>query len=230
MSQIPSSQQALASVTRRPAATSIINVASDLDKADIVAIAAVKFEEQLEAAKGRLNRRLADVNARIAEGEKSLKKACEELVRAHDISDEQKIAKSLKDAGFGSFEAAASLETIDENRQQVTLRVTINAKGSSPRGSYYDHTLQKEDKVAFSPEAKEVLKGLRANRQAVAEVNKQLAEVHKKLASIPALERKARARLAENALAGSEEGRKILEQLMSVTDGSLPQFMLTDGR
>jgi len=75
-----------------------------------------------------------------------------------------------------------------------------------------------------------LLKALRADRQGVADLNRQLAEVHKKLSSIPALERKARAKLAEHALAGSEEGKRILEQLMSVTDGSLPTFLLTDGR
>ena len=62
--------------------------------------------------------------------------------------------------------------------------------------------------------------------QALEPLLRQLADIHKRLASIPALERKARAKLAENALEGTEEGRRILEQLTTVTDGALPRFML----
>jgi hypothetical protein len=228
MSQTPNTN--LTPVTRRPPGAGIVNIASDLDKADIVAIAAVKFEEQLEAAKARLNRQMAVLNAQIGDGESALKKACESIAQGHDISVELAAAVALKDAGFGNFAVTTALEAIDENRQQVTFRLSVSPKNTAARNSYCDYTLQKEIKAPFSPQAKELLKALRANRQAAADLNRQLAEVHKRLSSIPALERKARAKLAENALAGTEEGRKILEQLMSVTDGSLPQFMLTDGR
>ena len=219
----------LTPVNRRPAGAGIVNVASDLDKADIVAIAAVKFEEQLEAAKVRINRQMAVLNGQIADGESALRKACEELAQAHDTTGPAAAARALKDAGFGTYEVSVDLEQIDENRQQVTMRVALRPRGSAAR-SCYDHAMAKQVTSPFSPEAKQLLKSLRANRQAVADQSKQLAEVHKKLSSIPALERKARAKLAENALAGTEEGRKILEQLMSVTDGSLPQFLLPDGR
>jgi hypothetical protein len=219
----------LAPVTRRPAGAGIINIASDLDKADVVAIAAVKFEEQLEAAKVGINRQVAGLNGQIEGGEAALRKACDALAQAHDTAGPAAAAKALKDAGFGTYEVAVELEQIDENRQQVSMRVALHPRGSAAR-SCYDHTLAKQVTSPFSPEAKQLLKALRANRQAVADQSKQLAEVHKKLSSIPALERKARAKLAENALAGTEEGRRILEQLMSVTDGSLPQFLLPDGR
>jgi hypothetical protein len=219
----------LAPVTRRSAGAGIVNVASDLDKADIVAIAAVRFEEQLEAAKIGINRQTAGLNGQIEGGEAALRKACDELAHAHDTAGPAAAAKSLKDAGFGTYEASVDLEQIDENRQQVTLRVALHPRGSASR-SAYGSAMEKRVTVPFSTEAKKLLKSLRADRQAMADLSKQLAEVHKKLSGIPALERKARAKLAENALAGSEEGRKILEQLMSVTDGSLPQFLLADGR
>jgi len=223
------SNNALTPVSRRPAGTAIISVASDLDKADIVAIAAVKFEEQLEAAKTQISRRMTALNGQVIDGEAALRKVCTELAQAHDTAAEAAAAKALKDAGFGTYEVAVELEQIDENRQQVALRVAVNARSSAARG-YYSHCLDKQATAPFSPEAKQLLKALRANRQAAADLNRQLAEVHRKLAGIPALERKARAKLAENALAGSEEGRRILEQLMSLSDQSLPQFLLTDGR
>jgi len=219
----------LTPVSRRPAGAAIISVASDLDKADIVAIAAVKFEEQLEAAKARINRRMAALNGQVTDGEAALRKACSELAAAHDTAAEQAAARALKDAGFGTYEVGVALEQIDENRQQVALRVTVDPRSSAAR-SYGNHALEKKLTAPFSPDARQLLKALRADRQAVADLTRQLAEVHKKLSSIPALERKARAKLAENALAGSEEGRRILEQLMSLSDQSLPQFLLTDGR
>jgi hypothetical protein len=228
MSQTPDTN--LTPVTRRPPGVGIVNIASDLDKADIVAIAAVKFEERLEAAKTRLNRQMAALNTQISDGEMALKKACDSIAQGHDVSGERAAAEAIKEAGFGNFEVATALEAIDENRQQVTFRLSVTPKSTAARSSYYEHTLQKEVKALFSPQARELLKTLRANRQAAADLSRQLAEVHKKLSSIPALERRARAKLAENALSGSEEGRRILEQLMSVTDGSLPQFLLTDGR
>lgn len=221
-------QAVLAHVTRRPAA-GIVNVASDLDKADVVAIAAVRFEEQLETAKGQLGRRIANLNAQIAQGEADLKKACQALADGYDCSGEKAATLALKQAGLGTYEVTVGLDTIDENRQQVSLSIALSTKGGT-RSYYSSQALTKEIKLPFSPQAKEILKGLRGSRQAVAEINKQLAEVHKRLSNLPALERKTRAKLAENALADSEEGKKILEQLASVTEGSLPQFMLTDGR
>ena len=229
MRHTPSPEQPVTAVTRRAPGDAIVNVASDLDKADIVAIAAVRFEEQLEAAKGRITRELAALNGQIADGETALQKACAKLAEGHDIAGEQAAARALKDAGFGSYEAAVALEQIDENRQQVTLQVTISPRNSAARGSY-GYSLEKQASAPFSPEAKQLLKALRAGRQGVADLTRQLAEVHKKLSGIAALERKARAKLAEHALAGSEEGKRILEQLMTVTDGSLPAFLLTDGR
>jgi hypothetical protein len=219
----------LTPVTRRPAGAGIVNVASDLDKADIVAIAAVRFEEQLEAAKVRISRQMAGLNGQIEGGEAALRKACDALAQAHDTTGPAAATKALKDAGFGTYEASVDLEQIDESRQHLTVRVALHPRGSVSRSSY-GSAMEKRVTVPFSAEAKKLLKSLRADRQAVADLSKQLAEVHKKLSGIPALERKARAKLAENALAGSEEGRKILEQLMSVTDGSLPQFLLADGR
>jgi predicted nucleic acid-binding Zn-ribbon protein len=139
---------------------------------------------------------MAALNGQVTDGEAALRKACSELAGAHDTAAEQAAARALKDAGFGTYEVGVDLEQIDENRQQVALRVAVNPRSSAAH-SHYGHTLEKQATAPFSPEARQLLKALRANRQAVADLNRQLAEVHRKLSSIPALERKARAKLAE---------------------------------
>jgi len=51
-------------------------------------------------------------------------------------------------------------------------------------------------------------------------------EIHRKLANVPQVERKARARLAQAALSRSSEGQALLEQISKVGETSLPQFLL----
>jgi len=209
----------------RPASAGVINLIGDVDKNDIVAIVAVKFEEQLEQAKGRVARQISPLQDQIKQGEEDLQKDCQRLAKEFDLSAEKALARSLRDAGFGPFTAKAELTAVDETRQQVEIKVTLCFKNSS-KNPYGPNEFDKSVTLPFSPEGKTVFKRLKADRQEGVRLNGRLAEVHKKLANIAALERKARAKLAEAALSRTQDGQAILADLAAVSDRSLPQFLL----
>ena len=92
--------------------------------------------------------------------------------------------------------------------------------------SSYRDSFSRHVQCPFRPSAKEILKQLRSDRTTAAAMHGRLAEVHKKLANVPQVERKARARLAQAALTRSTEGRALLEEISKVGQTSLPQFLL----
>ena len=200
--------------TVRPAATgSIMGFTGEVDKMDVVAIAVIKFEEQLEKAKARVIKAISAAHENIK------------------TDEEQEIIQNLKRIGFGAYEVHTELQQIDENKQNVQVVISIDTKGSSS-GSYHysSHTLSKTITLPFTAEIKGVLKTLKAERKLVTDLTDQMAQIHKKLSSIPALERKARAKIAEDALSQSEEGKALLKSMFDVSDGAMPQFLqLTAG-
>ena len=133
----------------------------------------------------------------------------------------KELARSLKDAGFGTFEVEVELTQVGEARQQIDLAVSLHLKSDR-----YSTPLSRRVQRPFQPDSKQVLKALKAARVSVAALRGRLAEIHRKLSNIPQVERKARARLAETALARTEEGLALLDQINTVGKDSLPQFML----
>ena len=205
----------------RPAAGGILGLTTDVDKADVVAIAAVKYEEQLEKARAAITRQLEDLNRQIKEGEEAIQKDSALAAKGYDAAAEKELARALKEAGFGTFEVQVVLAEVVEAKQQLELSVSLHLKSDR-----YSSPLTREVQIPFGTQSKQTLKAVKAARASVAALQGRLAEVHKKLSNIPQVERKARARLAETALSRSEEGLALLDQINTVGKDSLPQFML----
>ena len=205
----------------RPAQREFLALTTEVDKGDIVAIAASKYEEQLETAKSSLSQKLEELNCLIKDAEESIKKDCDLIPKQFDSSADRELAKALRQAGYGSYEVAVELNQIEEAGQQVTLTVRL-----SPKGERYGHDLSREVKAPFAASTRQTLKDLKAARTSAAAVHSRLAEIHRKLANVPQVERKARARLAQAALSRSSEGQALLEQISKVGETSLPQFLL----
>ena len=205
----------------RPAQREFLGLTMEVDKGDIVAIAASKYEEQLETAKSSLSQKLEELNRLIKDGEESIKKDCELIPRQFDSSADRELAKALRQAGYGSFEVAVELNQIEEAGQQVSLTIRL-----VPKSDRYVRDISREVKAPFAPSIRQTLKDLKAARISAAAVHSRLAEIHRKLANVPQVERKARARLAQAALSRSSEGQALLEQISKVGETSLPQFLL----
>lgn len=206
----------------RPAPREFLALTTEVDKGDIVAIAASQYEEQLEKAKGRLHQQLEDLNRRIKEAEESIQRECNLIPKEFDSSADKDLAKALRAAGYGNYEVAVELNEIEEAKQQVTLTATLRLRGSSR----YSDPLSRQVEAPFRPSSRETLKALKAARASATAMHSQLAEIHKKLANVPQVERKARARMAQAALSRSSEGQMLLEQISKVGETSLPQFVL----
>ena len=205
----------------RPAAGGILGLTTDVDKADVVAIAAVKYEEQLEKARAAITRQLEDLNRQIKEGEEAVRQDSALAAKGYDAAAEKELARALKEAGFGTFEVHVELTEVVEAKQQLELSVSLHLKSDR-----YSSSLSRRVQVPFGPQSKQTLKAVKAARASVAALQGRLAEVHRKLSNIPQVERKARARLAETALSRTEEGLALLDQINTVGKDSLPQFML----
>ena len=205
----------------RPAAGGILGLTTDVDKADVVAIAAVKYEEQLEKARAVITRQLEDLNRQIKEGEEAIQKDSALAAKGYDAAAEKELARALKEAGFGTFEVQVVLAEVVEAKQQLELSVSLHHKSDR-----YSSPLTRDVQIPFGTQSKQTLKAVKAARASVTALQGRLAEVHRKLSNIPQVERKARARLAETALSRSEEGLALLDQINTVGKDSLPQFML----
>jgi hypothetical protein len=205
----------------RPAAGGILGLTTDVDKADVVAIAAVKYEEQLEKARAAITRQLEDLNRQIKEGEEAIQKDSALAAKGYDAAAEKELARALKEAGFGTFEVQVALAEVAEAKQQLELSVSLHLKSNR-----YSSPLTRDVQIPFGTQSRQTLKAVKAARASVAALQGRLAEVHRKLSNIPQVERKARARLAETALSRSEEGLALLDQINTVGKDSLPQFML----
>ena len=214
-------------VRRVEGSNSLMGVTGAVDKADIISIAVVRYEEQLEQAKAATLRQIDHAKTAINDGEKALNKAAEAAVKAFDLATERELVASLKAAGFGAFEARVKLDSIDEPKRQIHVTVGISAKGSS---SYCSDPMSRTEHLPFAGESQQIFKDLRAARQTLQELNKQLGDIHKRLSGIANMERKARAKLAETTLNQSAEGKDILAQMLAISNESMPRFLALEAK
>jgi hypothetical protein len=211
---------------------SLVAMAATVDKADIIAIGVINFEKQLEQGKARLNAQIDQVKKGIADHEENINKTCTAAGMATDLSVETALCESIAAAGFGKYQPSVHVTEIAEAQQSIDIQVAISPKGARNSNDYYNssHTHSREFKIAFPAEAKKELKQLKAAREMLKNLTTQLAEVHRKLASVPSLERQARAKMAQVQLEKSPEGRELLAQLATLNSDNMPRFLLPSGK
>jgi hypothetical protein len=210
---------------------SLVAMAATVDKADIIAIGVINFEKQLEQGKARLSAQIDQVKKGISDHEEGINKTCTAAGMATDLAVETALCESIAAAGFGKFVPAVHVTEITESQQNISVRVVINPKNTRNADQWNStNTHSREFKIAFPAEAKKELKQLKADRETLKQLTLQLSEVHRKLANIPNLERQSKAKLAQNILEQTEEGRQILATMASTNAENMPQFLLTDGK
>jgi hypothetical protein len=210
----------------------LVAMAATVDKADIIAIGVINFEKQLEQGKARLNAQIDQVKKGIADHETSINRTCTAAGMATDLSVETALCQSIAAAGFARYQPSVHVTEITEAQQTIDIQVAISPKGVRNSNEYYrsSHAHSREFKIAFPAEAKKELKQLKAARDMLKNLTGQLAEVHRKLASVPSLERQARAKMAQVQLEKSPEGRELLAQLATLNSDNMPRFLLPAGK
>ena len=213
-------------------ANSLVAMAATVDKSDIIAIGVINFEKQLEQGKARLNGQIEQVKKGIAGHEESINRVCTAAGMATDLTTETALCESIAAAGFGKFAPSVHVTEITEAQQSIDIQVAISPKGARSSNDYYNssNTHSRQFKIAFPAEAKKELKQLKAVREMLKNLTLQLAEVHRKLASVPSLERQARAKMAQVQLEKSPEGRELLAQLATLNADNMPRFLLPAGK
>ena len=210
---------------------SLVAMAATVDKADIIAIHVINFEKQMEKGKLQINARLDQIKKSITDHEECINKTCTAAGMATDLSVETALCESIAAAGFGKFVPSVHVTEIAEAQQNISVRVVINPKNTRNADQWNStNTHSREFKIAFPAEAKKELKQLKAAREMLKNLTTQLAEVHRKLASVPSLERQARAKMAQVQLEKSPEGRELLAQLATLNSDNMPRFLLPSGK
>jgi prefoldin subunit 5 len=196
-----------------------------VDKTDVVAIATTLYEQQLEIARSRLTEALKDLRADIEKGEKAVQDNAKAAAKSYDPAKVRDAALALKDAGFGAFDVKTELIGVDETKRTFKLTVKLTSR-SRAANSYWNSDSNVEVSVPFDSSSKDVLKRIRGLRKQVEQGTNNLAEVHKRLANIGRVEREARAKLAEQALKKTDEGRLLLAQISRIGLKALPGFAI----
>ncbi len=196
-----------------------------VDKTDVVAIATTLYEQQMEIARSRLTEELKDLRADIEKGEKAVQDNAKTAAKSYDPAKVRNAALALKDAGFGAFDVKTELIGVDETKQTFKLTVKLISK-SQAANRYWNSDSNVEVPVPFDSDSKDVLRNIRDLRKQVEQRTNNLAEVHKRLGNIGRVEREARAKLAEQALNKTDEGRLLLAQISRVGLKALPGFAI----
>jgi len=133
-------------------------------------------------------------------------------------------AKALTEAGFGKYKTSIECTTADAKEQQYTLELKVVDPDHGRGRSYsYKPTHELTLTKPFTAEAKKLLRETKALRKKIQGLQSQIVEVRKMLADLPALERKARATMAEHALRSSgADGQQLIEQMTNLKALPLP--------
>ena len=209
----------------QPLEAPVLTAQMGVDKADIIDIGLVKQEERLDAAKRQNSIQTRQIQEEIKQDEAKLQTLCQKQAKDMDTVPDQAVAIALKANGYGAFVVSTELQHVDETKQRITVKVTVQEK-QPKKGSYSKDSLDREVAQPFCSDAQALLKSLRGKREHLVELNREAADIHRGLSNMNALARKMKATLAEHRLAQSEEGRAILAQIQSVGSHSLPKFLL----
>lgn len=212
---------------------SLVSLSSTLDVGDVLSVVTSRAES-------RFHTELSEAKKRLSEAEKTAKrldKEATELYKAECKAAADAVAKKLRPA----VESVGGKVFVNQ-KVFVHQNVFVNQKDSyrierrerNDEGKLTQSVTVKNNTGGYNSdcqftataEPSEALVALEASVEAAKEdVTKRQAEAlgwRKKLANVPLLERRARAKLAEAKLAESEDGQKVLDLL---TDDLEAEFL-----
>lgn len=205
-----------------PVQHSILQIGSNVDKADVISVLVVDTEEKLTGLKNRIGKQISDTNAFVKLCNDNLQNHAHAAIKAYDLTEYQALAKHLKDLGFGVYETAVEPSSIDLSINHIDAEIKVCLKN----GGSYGSGPRKAIRIPFNADIKATIRDMNKAHKDLENLSKQLAHVHRNLADIPKLERKAKAALAKQALEKTAEGREILETFKKMGADAIPQLLL----
>lgn len=207
------------------AGLSLVTVSGALDVSDVLSVVTSRAELRLHQELDGAKRRLAEAQAAVKKLEEEAGKLYESECKAAGEKVAAKLRAAVESVG-GKVRVGEKDHWDKRDRRRNTdglleNSVVVVAPGNQCRDTAVFTATAAPSRVLLATE-----ESLMAARRDVEERQEEALRARKKLANVPLLERKARARLAEAKLAESEDGRAVLAAL---TDEFEADFLALPG-
>lgn len=200
-------------------ALSLVNLSSNLDVSDVLSVvtsrAETHFHKELTEAKKRLREAEADAKRLDSEATSRYRTECQEAGEALA----KKLRPVITEAG-GTVSVSKPDHWRTERRERddngkLTCGVAISSKDRNSYQTTFTACAEPSATLVALEAGAEAAKGVVAEAQTIA------LEWRKKLANVPLLERRARAKLAEAKLSESADGQAVLDLLTDNLENEL---------
>jgi hypothetical protein len=200
-------------------ALSLVNLSSNLDVSDVLSVvtsrAETRFHTELTEAKKRL--REAEADAKRLDGEATSQYRTECQAAGEALA--RKLRPVITEAGgvvsIGKPEEWRAGRRERDEDGRLTCGVSISSQDQRSYQTTFTARVEPSAKLVALEAAVD------AARNAVAEAQTIALEWRKKLANVPLLERRARAKLAEAKLSESADGQAVLDLLTDNLENEL---------
>lgn len=207
----------------------IVDFGASLNMADILSVAVVRAEKELKKQKREATQDLQKAQTELNAVCKKVDKTEKALAEKISTKLTKEVVSALKAVGVETEVVEPSVTSNwSEDKKDYIFRCRIVSKdrpkqrsnfyGSSYEGGFHiKRVFSFSKKNEYAPKEAASLKSLLSEKQSLKEaVNKaevRLMEITTKIADIPALERAYKAKIVEEQLRGSTEGKKVLSAL-----------------
>lgn len=195
-----------------------------LDRNDIVAIAVVKFEDQLRALEVSLTAKKQELSKELKEFEELASISLQNIKTAEEDKLRSQLDGIKPSSKFNVDSISGSVEDIFVDEKQVLIKLTGMVAedtrfevgtGNKKKVIKSGNTLSANFSVLVPLSADYVAayEAIKATQEKIKLTNDNLALAKRKQQDIPSLERQARAKLAERSLETAENGQAYLDLL-----------------
>jgi len=187
------------------------HMAGTINQADVVAIVRQEAEEKLTEQKSVLDRQLHDLEGKVEGIETILKKIVQQIVSKANLKHARAAARALEQITGIKYEAVATLERRDDEKQVAIVNIQINKPNTS-----YGNIIEHETAIPYTDVMIEHLRTLKCLRREIGKVQGELMAIKKLFGNLPALERKAHSELVKNTLSQTAAGQALLARLKTL--------------
>ena len=180
-----------------------------INNQDLVAIRVVQEEEKLENQRKELDANIRTIKKEVSDIQKNISKASKESVEKQFGKKFDALVSALKDLGTTpKREVETSLPT---EGKKLNYNVTIGENNNH----YNSTTFSFNGSIAINKSINKLIQEKIETEATLLDRQSEMIEIRRRISTLPALERRARANLSKIVLLQTEEGRALLEEVMN---------------